>query len=258
MLINRATWPKVSLLSRGLRLGSSAPASHQLEIDGLVVEVVRKKIKNLHLRIFSPQGQVRVTVPMRVDDQAVRQLVMSKFDWIKTKQTEIAARPQPRPRQMISGETLDFLGQAYGLNIIEHKGANRVELMDGRLNLYVRPKTAVARRAALLDQWYRRQLKSWIPELLARWQPIIGVQAADWGIKKMKTRWGSCNLRARRIWLNLELAKKPFACVEYVLVHELVHLLEPRHNARFYQLMDQFLPQGYLSQARLKKDSVAR
>jgi len=242
-----------------LNLGrAAAPASRQLEIDGLRVEVVRKRIKNLHLRILAPQGQVRVTVPLRVDDQAVRQLVMAKFDWIKAKQVEIIARPQPRPRQMISGETLDFLGQAYRLNIIEHQGANRVELTAQSLDLYVRPATDLARRAALLDQWYRRQLKSWIPPLLARWQPVIGVHVAAWGVKKMKTRWGSCNIRARRIWLNLELAKKPFACVEYVLVHELVHLLEPSHNARFKELMHQFLPQGYVSQARLKRDSVAR
>jgi predicted metal-dependent hydrolase len=233
-----------------------APESCQLEINGLRVEVVRKKIKNLHLRVYAPAGQVRVTVPFRVSDRAVRQLVMAKFDWIKGKQAEISARPQPRSRKMVSGETLDFLGQAYRLNIIEHQGAARVELTDQSLDLYVRPTTGVARRAVLLDQWYRRQLKSWIPQLLTRWQPIIGVQVADWGVKKMKTRWGSCNIRARRIWLNLELAKKPFACVEYVLVHELVHLLEPSHNARFKQLMHQFLPQGALLKARLKGDIV--
>lgn len=248
----------MSQLNRRWGVGATAPQPHQLEINGLLVEVVRKKIKNLHLRILPPWGQVRMTVPLWVDDREIRRLVLEKFDWIKAKQAEIAARPQPQPRQMISGEMLDFSGQAYRLNIIEHQGNNRVELAEGRLDLYVRSTTDAARRAALLDAWYRQQLKSWIPELLTRWQPIIGVQVADWGVKKMKTRWGSCNMRARRIWLNLELAKKPFACVEYVLVHELVHLLEPRHNARFHQLMDQFLPQGKTLKAWLKQESAGR
>lgn len=226
---------------------------HHIEVSGVSVEVVRKEIKNLHLGVYPPEGRVRVAVPLKIDDEAVRLAVISKLGWIKRKQKEFAEQPRQSQREMVSGESHYYLGQRYRLNVIEHSGANLVRLKGKTIDLYVRPNADQARREAVLSQWYRQQIKDLIPELLARWEPVVGVQAAEWGVKKMKTRWGTCNIGARRIWLNLELAKKPIQCLEYILVHELVHLLERRHNDRFRDLMDQFLPQWRLHRDILNK-----
>jgi len=226
---------------------------HHIEVSGISVEVVRKKIKNLHLGVYPPEGRVRVAVPLKIDDEAVRLAVISKLGWIKRKQKEFAEQPRQSQREMVSGESHYYLGQRYRLNVIEHSGANLVRLKGKTIDLYVRPKADQARREAVLNQWYRQQIKQLIPDLLTKWEPVVGVQAAEWGIKKMKTRWGTCNIGAKRIWLNLELAKKPIQCLEYILVHELVHLLERRHNDRFRDLMDKFMPQWRLHRGTLNK-----
>ncbi len=226
---------------------------HFIEVSGIQIEVVRKEIKNLHLGVYPPEGRVRVAVPSRVDDEAVRLAVISKLGWIKRKQKEFAEQPRQSQREMVSGESHYYLGQRYRLNVIEHSGANLVRLKGKIIDLYVRPGADQARREAVLSQWYRQQLKDLIPELLVKWEPVVGVQAAEWGVKKMKTRWGTCNIAARRIWVNLDLAKKPIQCLEYIVVHELVHLLERRHNDRFRDFMDQFMPQWRLHRAVLNK-----
>lgn len=226
---------------------------HYIEVGGISVEVVRKAIKNLHLGVYPPEGRVRVAVPLQINDEAVRLAVISKLGWIKRKQAEFAEQPRQSQREMVSGESHYYLGHRYRLNVTEHTGANRVVLKGKKIHLYVRPGADKQRRDVVLSQWYRKQIKQLIPELLAKWEPIVGVQVADWGIKKMKTRWGTCNVGAKRIWLNLDLAKKPIQCLEYILVHELVHLLERRHNDRFRDLMDQFLPQWRLHRDTLNK-----
>lgn len=226
---------------------------HHIEVSGISIEVVRKEIKNLHLGVYPPEGRVRVAVPMQIDDEAVRLAVISKLGWIKRKQAEFAQQPRQSRREMLSGESHYYLGHRYRLRVIEHSGANSVRLKGKTIELYVRPGADQARREAVLSQWYRQQIKNLIPELLAKWELVVGVQAAEWGIKKMKTRWGTCNIGAKRIWLNLELAKKPIQCLEYILVHELVHLLERRHNDRFRELMDQFMPQWRLHRDTLNK-----
>lgn len=226
---------------------------HFIEVSGIPIEVVRKKIKNLHLGVYPPEGRVRVAVPLRVDDDAVRLAVISKLGWIKRKQAEFSAQPRQSQREMVSGESHYYLGQRYRLNVIEHTGANQVDVKSKTIDLYVRPDADQARRDAVLSQWYRQQIKSLIPDLLAKWEPVIGVQVEDWGVKKMKTRWGTCNISARRIWINLELAKKPIQCLEYIVIHELVHLLERRHNDRFRDLMDKYMPQWRLQREVLNK-----
>ncbi len=226
---------------------------HFIGVSGIQIEVVRKEIKNLHLGVYPPQGRVRVAVPMRIDDEAVRLAVISKLGWIKRKQKEFAEQPRQSQREMVSGESHYYLGKRYRLNVIEHTGVNSVRLKGKTIDLYVRPGADQERREAVLSQWYRQQIKDLIPELLAKWEPVVGVQAAEWGVKKMKTRWGTCNIGARRIWMNLELAKKPIQCLEYILVHELIHLLERRHNNRFRDLMDKFMPQWRLQRDVLNK-----
>ena len=220
-----------------------ATKKHQITINGLTVEVVRKAIKNLHLGVYPPHGRVRVAAPLAVSDDAVRLAVIGKLGWIKRQRAKFEAQPRQSQREMVNGESHYFFGQRYRLRITEHQGTGKVVLRNkATIDLYVRADTSVEQREGVLLRWYREQLKSLIPPLLEKWQPIIGVQAAAWGIKKMKTKWGSCNVNAGRIWLNLELAKKPVQCLEYIVVHELVHLLERHHNDRFTGLMDTYMP----------------
>ncbi|MGH8658766.1 MAG: M48 family metallopeptidase, partial [Gammaproteobacteria bacterium] len=207
---------------------------HRIAVGGLCVEVVRKDIKNLHLGVYPPHGGVRVSAPLGVSDDAVRMAVIGKLRWIKKQKARFNAQPRQSPRKMVNGESHYFLGQRYRLRVVEHHGWARVGLQGiAFLDLYVRPETSAVQRERILQQWYRGQLKALIPPLLEKWQPVIGVQVVHWGVKKMKTRWGTCNIVARRIWFNLELAKEPVPCLEYIAVHELVHLLERHHNDRF-------------------------
>lgn len=215
----------------------------EIRVGGLSVQVVRKGIKNLHLGVYPPHGRVRVAAPLAVSDDAVRLAVIGKLGWIRRQQARFAAQPRQAAREMVSGESHYFLGRRYRLRVVEHAGAGRVEL-KGRatLELRVRRDADAADREKLLQRWYRAHLRQLIPPLLAKWEARLGVRAAAWGIKKMKTKWGACNVDAGRIWLNLELAKKPAQCLEYLIVHELTHLIERQHNERFISLMDRHLP----------------
>lgn len=218
--------------------------AHHITVGGLTVEVVRKDIKNLYLRVYPPNGRIRVAAPLVVSDEAVRLAVIGKLGWIKRQQVKFAGQPRRSQREMVSGESHYFLGQCYRLRVLAYTGPPRIRCGGADfLDLFVRPKTTAAQRQRVLEDWYREQLRGRIPALLEQWQPVLGVAAAEWGIKKMKTRWGSCNIRARRVWFNLELAKKPAQCLEYIVVHELVHLMERHHNERFTGLLDTHLPQ---------------
>lgn len=219
------------------------PAAHHLTVGDVTVEVVRKDVKNWNLRVYAPDGRVRIAVPRHVDDDAVRQIVAGRLAWIKRQQGKFQARPQQPAREYVSGESHSFLGNTYRLNVIEQDGPPHVVMRDkSTLDLYVRPGSSPAQREQVLLGWQRRQLKALIPALIAKWEPVLGVQVAEWGIKRMRTRWGTCNIRARRIWLNLELARHPAPCLEYVVVHEMVHLLERTHNAVFQAHMTRALP----------------
>ncbi|MDQ3497014.1 MAG: M48 family metallopeptidase [Actinomycetota bacterium] len=229
-----------------------------IEVSGIRVEVVRKPIKNLHLSVHPPDGHVRVSAPSHMDDEAVRLAVVSKLCWIRRHQKTFADQPRQSQREMISGESHYFLGRCYRLTVTERNGPNRITLNGtSNLTMQLRPGTDRDKREQLLNTWYRQHMKELVPDLISKWQPIIGVQVADWGIKKMKTRWGSCNTRDHRVWLNLELAKKSLDCIEYVLVHEMVHLLERKHSERFKALMDQFLPQWRLNRDELNQTTLA-
>lgn len=217
--------------------------TRSIRVGALSVEVVRKNIKNLHLGVYPPHGRVRVAAPLVVNDEAVRLAVIDKLGWIKRQIAKFAEQPRQSQREMVNGESHYFLGQRYRLRVHEHEAPARVAVRGiASLDLFVRPGAGAEQREAVLLHWYREQLRALIPPLLEKWQPILGVQASHWGIKKMKTKWGSCNPAAKRLWFNLELAKKPAMCVEYLVVHELVHLLERNHTARFTALMDGFLP----------------
>ena len=226
----------------------------QMIIGDLVIEVVRKKVKNFNLGLYPPDGQVRMSVPWRADKETIHLFVLSKMNWIKKHQAKFQRREQPKPLEFVTGETHYFQGQPYLLNVIYHAAAPQITLVDQtRLEMKVPPGSTIYQREQLLWAWYRQQLKQAIPPLIQKWSAVMGVKVNEWGVKQMKTRWGSCNIKARRIWLNLELARKSPPCLEYIVVHELVHLLERGHNQRFYAFMDQFLPHW-----RLLKDELSR
>ena len=225
--------------------------AHRIVVHHLAVDVVRKSIKNLHLGVYPPEGRVRVAAPLAVSDEAVRRAVIGKLGWIRRQQANFLAQPRQGEREMVDGESHYFLGQRYRLRIILCEGTPKVVLNNCRLELHVRPDLPAEERRRVLQEWYRSRLKELVPPLLEKWLPILGVEPAGWGIRKMKTKWGSCNTEARRIWLNLELAKKPVQCVEYILVHELTHLWERQHNDRFRLLMDQAMPLW-----RLRRDEL--
>lgn len=216
----------------------------QIEVSGLPVQIVRKAIKNLHLGVYPPHGRVRVAVPLRVTDEAVRLAVVGKLGWIKRQRQRFESQPRESRREMVSGESHYFLGGRYRLRVIPAIGASGIVLRNRtRMELHVQPGATAAQRDRVLQRWYRQELKKLIPPLLEKWQAVLGVQVAAWGIKRMKTKWGACNVDARRIWLNLELAKKRPQCLEYILVHELAHLIERHHNDCFVAIMDKHLPQ---------------
>jgi len=228
--------------------------THQITVGNLSVAVVRKAIKNLHIGVYPPHGRVRVAAPLAVSDEAVGLAVISRLGWIRRQQRRFEVQPRQSQRAMVSGESHYFLGQRYLLRVHEQSGAGSVVVQGKvRLDLFVRPGISAEQREVVLQCWYRLQLRDLIPPLLEKWQQILSVEVAEWGIKRMRTKWGSCNRAARRVWLNLELAKKPVRCLEYIVVHELAHLRERHHNERFTGLLDTHLPQWRMCRDELNQ-----
>ena len=225
-----------------------------IRVSGLPVQIVRKDIKNLHLGVYPPNGRVRVAAPLSVSNDAVRLAVIGKLGWIKRKQAMFVGQERQSPREYVTGESHYFLGQRYRLNVVNRDGTGGVVIRNNRtIDLFVREGSGTVQRERVFLAWYRHQLKSMIPPLIQKCESIVGVKVREWGVKKMKTKWGSCNSKARRIWLNLELAKKQVQCLEYIIMHEMVHLLERHHNDRFAALMDEHMPQW-----RLHRDEMNR
>lgn len=214
-----------------------------IRIRKLRVEVVRKDIKNLHLGVYPPNGRVRVAAPLAVSDDAIRLAVIGKLAWIRRQREKFENQPRQTTRDAVSGESHYVFGRRYRLSIMKTMGRPEVVLRTKtKMELHVPAGTTKTERLAVLDGWYRVQLRAEAGPLLERWQEKLGVNLEFWSVKRMKTKWGSCNHQKRRVWLNAELAKKPLACLEYIVVHELVHLLEPTHGDRFVALMDEHLP----------------
>lgn len=217
--------------------------SHLLQVADIAVEVTRKRIKHLHIGVYPPEGRVRVSAPMRLSEEAVRLAVVAKLGWIRQRRARFAAQPRQSAREFVTGETHYFEGHRYRLDVAESAKRPSVRIRNRAfLEMRVPPGAGRAAREALLYRWYRRELQARLPALCAEWEPIVGVKVQELRIKRMKTLWGSCNAKAGRIWLNLELAKKPPACLAFVLVHEMVHFHERLHNARFHALMDTAMP----------------
>ena len=225
----------------------------QIILGDISIDVVQKEIKNVHLSVYPPSGRVRISAPLRMDMDTIRVFAISKLGWIKKQQIKLCEQERETPREYINRESHYYLGKRYLLKVIEHKASPKVVLKHNTIELYVRENTSLDKRRAVLENWYRQRLKEIVPDYLVKWEKIMKVKVEEFGIKKMKTRWGTCNQEAGRIWLNLELAKKPTPCIEYVIVHEMVHLLENKHNETFIAYMDKFLPKWRFYKEELNK-----
>ena len=229
----------------------------RIDVSGTPVEVVRKNIKHLHLGVYPPEGRVRVAAPAYVDDDAVRLAVVARLGWIRRRQAEFRGQDRQSQRRLVSGESHYVDGRRYRLAVIERDAPPAVRLRKTTMELRIRPSTDGDGRGAVLQRWYRRRLRDRVPALLATWEPRVGVHVAEVRIRRMKTRWGTCNADARRIWLNLKLAKKPPSCLEYIMVHEMVHFIERRHNERFRELMDGIMPRWRTHRDELNRAPLA-
>ena len=214
----------------------------QLKLGDITVDVVLKDIKNIHLSVYPPSGRVRISAPSRMRHDTIRVFAIAKLAWIEQQQHKLREQERETTREYLDRESHYVFGKRCMLTVIEDDAPASVELKHSKLLLRVRSGIREEARHAVIDQWYRRQLKQTVPPLIARWEPLMGVKVERLFVQRMKMKWGSCNHRADSIRLNTELAKKPRECLEYIVVHEMVHLLEPTHNARFIALMDKFMP----------------
>lgn len=231
---------------------------HRITVNELEVDVVRKDIENMHVAVYPPEGRVRVSTPLLVDDEAVRLAVISKLSWIRRQQEKFRDQFRQSKREYVTGESHYFWGVRYLLNVVYQDAPPRVKLRNkSKIDLYIREEADQEKRENVFQEWYRKELKAAIPEMISKWEGMIGVKGVDWRVKKMKTKWGSCTIEDRRIWLNLELIKKPPQCLEYIIVHEMVHLLERHHNERFVSYMDEFMPKWRLYREELNRAPLA-
>jgi predicted metal-dependent hydrolase len=213
-----------------------------LDLGELHAEVTRKAIKHVHLSVLPPVGKVRVAAPQSMPLDTIRLFVISKLSWIRSQQRKLQTQERETPREYLNKESHYLWGKRYLLEISHADAAPVVSLTPRKLKLQVRPGSDKARHAEVLDGWYRQQVRDAVPALLSKWEPLLKVKVQQVFVQRMRTKWGSCTPESGYIRLNTDLAKKPLECLEYILVHELVHLLEPTHNQRFIDLMNLYLP----------------
>ena len=220
----------------------------RLRLGGIAVDVVLKDIKNVHLSVHPPSGRVRIAAPSRMKLDTIRVFAISKLDWIKQQRRKLRAQERETPREYLDRESHYVWGKRYLLSVIQRDLAPSLALKHSRMILTVRAGTDAAAKEAIVAQWYREQIRAVASDLIAKWAPLLGVSVGRVFVQQMKTKWGSCNPHACAIRLNTELAKKPKECL-----HEMVHLIEPTHNARFVALMDQFMPKWQFFRQRLNR-----
>lgn len=229
----------------------------QIKLGDVTIDVVFKDIKNVHLSVYPPNGRVRISAPLRMDIDTIRVFAISRLGWVKQQQKKFQEQERETPREYLNLESHYVWGKRYLLKVIESEETPTVELKHKKMVLSVRPGTDDKKKQAIIDAWYREQLKNAVPPLIAKWEPLLGVKVERFFVRRMKTKWGSCNYKARNIRLNTELAKKPQECLEYVIIHEMAHLLEPTHNSRFVMLMDRFMPKWQFYRDKLNQLPVS-
>lgn len=217
-------------------------ASAYMTVRGIDIDVIFKDIKNLHIAVYPPLGRVRVAAPSRLDSDAIRLAVIQRLPWIKKQRRELQGAARQSAREMLTGESHYFEGSRFRLRVIERAGRSHVEIDGDRLLMYVPPGKDTDSRTKLLRDWQRAKLREAVGPLIVHWEPIVGRSVPRWSIRRMKTKWGSCNRETGHIWFNLDLSKKHPRCLEYIVVHEMTHLLERNHGERFQVIMDSFLP----------------
>ncbi|MBP1167644.1 putative metal-dependent hydrolase [Chryseobacterium sp. PvR013] len=212
-----------------------------LHIGSVDIEVTFKAIKNLHLSVHPPYGKVTIASPDFYDLEKIKIYAATKLGWIKREQDKIRSQEREEPKSMITQESHQFLGKRYLLKVIE---ANRPKLIlkHNTIELYAIPNATLEQKHNTLYNWYKRELEAKIGNSITDYAKVMNITDVNFGIRKMKTKWGSCSIEKRMLWFNIELVKKPIDCIEYIVVHELVHLLERNHNKNFIILMDRFLP----------------
>ncbi len=223
-------------------------------LSGYPVVLTRKKIKPIHLKICPPDGKLKLSAPLHVSLAAIEKFIIHKLSWIEKAIVKVQTQNIISTPAYQNGELHYFLGQPYTLKITDFADENGIRLHnDFVMEVLIKKWASNEQVEKILFAFYRNELKKLIPNLLTTWEPLVGVNALEWRIRRMKTRWGTCNPAKRRIWLSLELIKRPVICLEYILVHELVHLLEPSHNTRFYTLLDSFMPDWHEADTLLKE-----
>lgn len=215
----------------------------KIDINGLEIELEKKRIKNMYLKILPPEGRIHVSAPQRINEEEIKRFLLSKLDWIIEQQEKIRQRDYGQELKFVTGEEIPVWGRRLILQVDMSGKSNSVVVTSGQVYLSVRKGSTIEQRKKVLDHWYRKALEQQLPDCIAKWENILGVKTSGFIIRDMKTRWGTCNIRTGKICLNLQLAKKPPKCMEYVTVHELVHLLEKSHNHIFKAYMDKFLPE---------------
>lgn len=214
----------------------------QLSLGNLQVDVIKKDIKHVHLSVYPPDGKVRISAPLKMAMDTIRLYAISKLDWIRQQQRKMLAQERETPREYLNKESHYVWGKRYLLRVIEGDAPPVVIRRHSTLELFVSAGSDSSKRHSVLEAWYRQQMREQIPALLVKWEPLLGVKASRVSVQRMKTKWGSCNPATGQIRLNTDLARKPPACLEYIIAHELAHLIEPTHNARFQSLMDNLIP----------------
>lgn len=225
----------------------------QIQLGDMPVAVVRKDIKNVHLSVHPPTGRVTIAAPAHMAIDTIRVFAITKLAWIRKQQAKLQEQEREAPREYLDRESHYVWGKRFMLKVIEIDQAPSIELKHRKMLLQVRPGTRQEKCQGIMDEWYRQQLRLAAIPLIAKWEKCLGAKVERLFIQRMKTKWGSCNHHARTIRLNTDLAKKPPECLEYIVVHELVHLLEPTHNARFVSLMDQHMPKWRFHQDTLNR-----
>lgn len=214
----------------------------QIQLGEIAVDVMLKNIKNIHLSVYPPTGRVRISAPLRMDLDTIRVFCINKLPWIKKQQHKLSDQVRETLREYIDRESHYVWGRRYLLRVVEKDAAPMVILKHRELFLQVRSEASAEQKELILEAWYRERLKEALPALITKWEKLMGVKVNQFFVQTMKTKWGSCNVVSRNIRFNTELAKKPIECLEYIVVHEMTHLLEPTHNVRFMSLIEQFMP----------------
>lgn len=231
--------------------------NQQIKLGDISLDVVRKDIKNVHLSVYPPTGRVRIAAPLRMNLDTIRIFAISKLSWIKKHQNKFRNQERETCRECISRESHYFLGKRYLLKVIEHDAPPKVTIRHETIEMYIRPNTGLEKRREILYEWYRQQLKEIIPGMIYQYEEMMKVKVNEFSIKKMKTKWGTCSIGAKRIWLNLELAKKQRHYIQYIVAHEMLHFLERRHNDRFIAYLDKFVPQWRFCKEELNRSALS-